>query len=563
VARLFFLSITVAFLLVSTSLGQTNTLSEEQKILHALSRLTFGPRPGDVEQVRRVGLKQWMDSQLHPERISENPVLEARLKLLPSIDQSWEQLMRGYTADMMMTVSPLGTIASVRRVPGIALDEGEERLLKSGSAEEIVSLLGRLDPSKQRLAAGLVPDAILARTEVRRAVMRIVTPSAIPAADLHDAKIYRALYSSRQLEEVLVDFWFNHFNVQESKGNIRYVIAGYERDAIRPHVLGKFKDMLLATAAHPAMLFYLDNWLSSAPEMANPNSPNETFVFMGSSKGLNENYGRELLELHTLGVDGGYTQADVIAAARSFAGWSVRSVSEPVYRFHFAAHHNSEKVFLGKRLPADETDGVAVLDIVAHHPSTARYISKRLAQRFVSDQPSQPLIDRMARTFTETDGDLRAVMETMLSSPEFFSVDAWQSKLKSPLEVVISSVRALGAETLDATELVATIGAMGQPLYNKLEPTGYPNTADGWLSTADLLNRIRFAGALAGGRVRGVHTDPSRFAGKDVAAMARDLLGRDASPETLKSISQEVVTNGAGPASITALVLASPEFQRR
>jgi len=358
----------------------------------------------------------------------------------------------------------------------------------------------------------------------------------------------------------LVDFWMNHFNVFNGKGPGRLLLTSYERDAIRPYIFGHFKDMLLATARHPAMLFYLDNWQSQSP-------PDNVFTSPGSRRpGINENYARELMELHTLGVNGGYTQQDVVAVARAFTGWTI--FDQPKYaefQFNSPFHDRKEKIILGHTLPAGrgEQDGLDVIDILAHHPSTAKFISKKLAQRFVADDPPPPLIDRMAATFTKTDGDLRAVLQTMFASPEFLSEGAWRSKVKSPLEMIVSAMRALNADVTDAFVLAQRIGDLGQPLYGKLEPTGYPNTGETWTNTSGLLGRINFATALSAGQISGLKFDISRFNFKDGATVAGLLLGTSASPSTLTAIEKGIQEKGASPSLLISLVLSSPEFQRR
>jgi uncharacterized protein (DUF1800 family) len=420
--------------------------------------------------------------------------------------------------------------------------------------------------------------------ELRRAGQFRQTPRQVASEDAKEAKVFRALYSNRQLEEVLVDFWFNHFNVDQGKNvqqmqnQVHLLIGSYERDAIRPHVLGHFKDLLLATARHPAMLYYLDNWESVAPGAfdVGPFAPNRGIVngvpnsiipspLARQAHGLNENYGREVMELHTLGVKGGYTQEDVIAVARCFTGWTVRDPSDPEFVFAPFMHDFGEKTVLGHKIAAGggEQDGLQAIDILAHHPSTAKFISRELAQRFVADDPPQALVDRMAQTFSKTDGDLRAVLETMLTSPEFFSEGAWQAKVKSPFEMVVSAVRALGAEVSDTYSLVQKIADLGEPLYNKLEPNGYPNTGDAWLSTVGVMGRMTFSAALASGLIPGVALDPARLAGKDTPAIARDLLGRDASPQTLAAIEKGLEGKDQTPPFIASLVLGSPDFQRR
>jgi len=390
------------------------------------------------------------------------------------------------------------------------------------------------------------------------------------------------MYSNRQLEEVLVDFWFNHFNVYEGKNvpllnnSFRALLASYERDAIRPHVLGRFKDLLLATARHPAMLYYLDNWQSMSTDAqdriqvgpfasgVNQIQALPPALAARQAHGLNENYGRELMELHTLGVGGGYTQQDVIEVARCFTGWTVRKPADPEFLFVDFMHDDGEKVVLGHKIAADggEQDGLQVIDILAHHPSTARFISRQLAQRFVADDPPQALVDRMAQTFLKTGGDLRAVLETMFSSTEFLSEGAWQAKIKSPFEMVVSAVRATGADAIDSYALAQKLADLGEPLYGKVEPNGYPLIGDGWLGTADLLGRMSFATALVSGLIPGVKLDATRWEGKDAAAIARDLLGEGATPQSLEAISQG---QGKEPTAraLAGLIISSPEFNRR
>jgi uncharacterized protein (DUF1800 family) len=398
---------------------------------------------------------------------------------------------------------------------------------------------------------------------LRREAMAINQPQQYVNQELIENKLYRAIYSNRQLEEVLVDFWVNHFNVFNGKNQIRVLLTSYERDAIRPHVFGHFKDMLLATAHHPAMLIYLDNNQSQVPREDMPQPPNGA---QGRRPGINENYGRELMELHTLGVDGGYTQEDVIAVARAFTGWTVYDPQKYAeFQFNPAGHDRKEKFVLGHTLPPGrgEQDGLEVIDILAHHPSTAKFISKKLAQRFVADDPPQALIDRMAATFTKTDGDLRAVLATLFTSVEFSSEGAWQSKLKSPLEMVVSAVRALNADAADTLPLAQRIAEIGQPLYGKLEPTGYPNTGESWASASGILGRINFATALTSGQVPGMKIDVSRFNFKPPAVVASELLGISPSPETLAAIEKSLQGREATPSMLAATILGSPEFQKR
>ncbi|HMC57959.1 MAG TPA: DUF1800 domain-containing protein, partial [Candidatus Solibacter sp.] len=295
------------------------------------------------------------------------------------------------------------------------------------------------------------------------------------------------------------------------KGADRFMVTEYERGVIRPRVLGKFRDLLEATAKSPAMLFYLDNWQSVGPNAPQPRGRK-------GSRGLNENYGRELLELHTLGVDGGYTQQDVTEAARCFTGWTIdQPQNGGTFVFNKRVHDDGDKVFLGVKIPAGggQSDGEKVLDIVARHPSTAHFISRKLAMRFVADDPPSSLVDRMAQTFLNTDGDLREVMQTMLKSKEFWSEGAYRSKMKSPLEMVASAVRALNGDVDSAFSLVNQVAQLGQPLYRKQEPTGYSNASQEWVNAGGLLARMNFALHLAGNHVPGVKVDAAKAAKPD------------------------------------------------
>jgi uncharacterized protein (DUF1800 family) len=537
-------------------------LSKDQQILHALNRLTFGPRQGDIDQVRRMGLEKWIQFQLHPERIQENTIVAERLKPLETLQMASSQLFDAYQPRPggpggfgVKKIMPIGVNSE--------LTPQQRQTILRGTPEEKAALFNSFDEEKRRqIASSLPPDALADLPELRRLSMAARQGPQFVNSELMEQKLYRAIYSNRQLEEVLVDFWLNHFNVFNGKGPGRMLLTSYERDAIRPYVLGKFKDLLAATARHPAMLFYLDNWQSQAPREDFPVSANP----FRRQPGLNENYGRELLELHTLGVDGGYTQQDVIAVARAFTGWTIREPNRVAeFQFNPAMHDRKEKVVLGHTIAegGDESDGLQVIEILSHHPSTARFISKKLAQRFVADDPPKSLVDRMASTFVKTDGDLRAVLDTMFRSREFFSAGSWQAKLKSPLEFVASAVRALDGDAVDTFSLTKRIAELGQPLYGKAEPTGYPNTGEGWASTVGLLGRINFASALVEGRVPGVQTPLKRFDDKPTAAIVSGLLGSTVSKETLTAIEIGLQNIQSNPATVASLAIASPDFQRR
>jgi uncharacterized protein (DUF1800 family) len=391
--------------------------------------------------------------------------------------------------------------------------------------------------------------------------------------ELADQKVLRAVYSERQLQEVLTDFWFNHFNVDARKGPDRFMLTTYERDAIRPHVLGNFRDLLGATAKSPAMLFYLDNWMSADPNGPHPDPtrmrpqprfrpgffpppqrPQQPRPQQGKNapKGLNENYGRELMELHTLGVDGGYTQKDVTEVARAFTGWTIdRPRQGGEFVFNPRRHDEGQKVVLGHTIKASGgiSDGEQVLDILAKHPSTARFIATKLVRRFVSDTPPSALVDRAAARFRETNGNLREVMRTILTSPEFFAPDAYRAKVKTPFEFVVSALRATGAEISDAQPIVRTLQQLGMPLYQCQPPTGYKDTADAWVNTGALVSRMNFAVSLSSNRLQ--RTSIGNLDG------VRDILD-DVSETTRATIAKASSTQ-----QMAALTLGAPEFQRR
>src|SRR5579883_3048195 len=428
-------------------------VSADQQILLALDRLTFGPRPGDVEAVRQMGLQKWIDLQLHPEQIQENPIIAERIAPLKSLSMSNLDIAWTYPTPAMLKGLALGNVPmpvdperKARLEPIVArykkfLDEKgnpkeakkeynqmspEERaahraelaalltpeqmqVLQSGKPAEKVAMLESLQEEQRHQVVEVLPPGarrglfMLASPQVRRDLIDMGQPAQVLAYDLMENKLTRAVYSNKQLQEELVDFWFNHFNVFMDKGNDRILITAYERDAIRPHVLGKFKDLVMATAQSPAMLFYLDNAMSVSPDAVMPGRGKK------KAQGLNENYGRELMELHTLGVDGGYTQQDVREVARCFTGWTIGDLRQGAYfRFNPRTHDDGEKHVLGVTIPAGggQSDGYKVIEILSKQPATAKFVSRKLAQRFVADNPPQALIDRMAGTFLKTDGDI-------------------------------------------------------------------------------------------------------------------------------------------------------------
>jgi len=429
----------------------------------------------------------------------------------------------------------------------------------------------------------------------------------VVVGELAQAKLLRSIYSERQVDEVMTDFWFNHFNVFVGKGPERLLVTNYEQNVIRPHALGKFEDLLVATAQSPAMLFYLDNWLSVGPESMQalgyparpgpygygpygrrrfpPSNPNGK----RKNSGLNENYGRELLELHTLSVNGGYSQRDVTEVAKVFTGWTIEKPYEGgAFRFDLRMHEPGPKFVLGHRIkPKGEDEGKEVLHMLATSPQTAHFISLKLAQRFVSDDPPPALVDRMAKTFEKKKGDIREVLTTLFHSPEFWAEGSYRAKVKTPLEFVASAVRATGADVQDAMPLARQLANMGMPLYGAQPPTGYSMKAETWVSSSALLTRMNFALGFTGGKVRGVKVDAVQLAGgppaPDASAtlslMETKLLAADVSKQTHDSIVAQIDASaksttetqdkkfppGKPPdaSTIAGLLLGSPEFQRR
>ncbi|OLC70807.1 MAG: hypothetical protein AUH87_03870 [Deltaproteobacteria bacterium 13_1_40CM_4_54_4] len=351
----------------------------------------------------------------------------------------------------------------------------------------------------------------------------------------------------------MADFWSNHFNIFAAKGADRWLTTAYDRDTIRPHALGRFKDVLRATAQSPAMLFYLDNWLSAGPNsVAGRLAPNNR------RHGLNENYARELMELHTLGVDGGYTQKDVQEVARCFTGWTIRRPQgEAKFYFEPRIHDAGEKTVLGHRIPAGGgmDDGLQVLDLLARHPSTAHFIALKLARRFVSDDPPQSIINKVAESFRQSDGDIPTVLRTIFGSPEFDSPEAFQAKVKMPLEYVASALRATGAEVQMSHQLLRYLGRMGEPLFLAQPPTGYPDVGSSWTSSDMLLTRMNFAADLVANRIPG-----SRV--RLEAVGDRDSLARLVAPDALSPTTRSALAETEGSQAI-ALFMAAPEFQRR
>ncbi|HEX8552673.1 MAG TPA: DUF1800 domain-containing protein [Abditibacteriaceae bacterium] len=555
--------------------------SDDAAMTHVLNRLAFGPRPGDVEAVRRIGVSAWIELQLQPEKL-DNSAVRSKLATLQTLHLATPQLMIAY--------------------------EGERALGKERKAMMPKNKDEALSPREKTLA------------DIARKNGFSYGVGAQAVGEMQTAKLVRAVESPRQLQEVLVDFWTNHFNLDVNKAAVRTLRVADERDAIRPHIFGKFRDLLGASAHSPAMLWYLDNFRSTrefetpqfrrrmknAPAAAQDAIPEAAMLAAPMPRkrgGLNENYARELMELHSLGVDGGYTQKDVTEVARCFTGWSVDQ-QDGRFIFRALAHDNGEKIVLGQRIAAGGgiKDGEQVLDLLANHPSTAKFISRKLAVRFVSDDPPQPVIDRAAQTFTATQGNLRDVVRTIITSPEFFA--AKRQKIKSPFEYAVSSVRALdgvvivpnaarepdrlrlvrdggsslgrggngGGRNQGNKTLAREIATMGQPLFAFSAPTGYAENSTSWVSAGGLVARLNFALDIASDGVSNVQLDRTKLwervdlndASAIIDRLNTQILSGGMTPATRATLQKQTADGAApDPNKLLALTLGSPEFQRR
>src|SRR6202167_5907424 len=552
-------------------------LTEDQAILHALNRLAYGPRPGDVERIRQMGLEKWIDQQLHPESIDDS-ALDTRLKNYPTLDMSARKLLAEYP--------PPNQAA---KQAGETKDEYKQEMMeKRRTAMAQLNATGddNADKAQEQLAKIQGPNRMI--------------------AELSMAKLDRAVYSQRQLEAVMEDFWFNHFNVFANKGADRWLLTAYVRDTIRPHTMGKFADLLTATAKSPAMLFFLDNWQSVDPvafkehqqEIAmrrarcqgafggggSPNSPGGARP-QQQDRGLNENYGREVMELHTVGVDTGYTQQDVIEMARCLTGWTVREPRrDPDFVFKPEFHAEGKKVVMGHTFNyGGEKDGEEALKMLANDAHTAKFISIELARHFVSDTPPPALVDRMTKEYESSGGDIRSVMKTMIYSPEFWSKQTYRAKVKTPFELVSSTARALDANVTISLPLAQWVGQMGEPLFLCQPPTGYSDKSETWVNTGALLNRLNFALAFSNGRLAGTNVDLGTMFGDDASkdpemALARavdlflggqvdeatrqTLESRLNDPQVLQAKLDDPVKQ-VNEGLLSGLVLGTPEFQRR
>lgn len=555
-----------------------NNLSADEKALHVLNRLGYGPRPGDLEKVQRMGVEKYIEWQLNPEKI-EDQAVEARLKGLSTLSMDPQELARAYPPPAFLKAKRDAELKNT----------GDETVDKA-KADKLARKRSRMEINEEDIIGR--PGEILMQ--------------------LAQQQVIRSVYSERQLYEVMVDFWTNHFNIFWAKGAEKYLLTEYVQETIRPNAMGSFEKMLAATAHSPAMLIYLDNWLSVDPNAGerleqqrqerkerlerfrnrrnqnnspfgkrrnlelNPQTntiqvengqPNK--VKANKKRGLNENYARELMELHTLGVDGGYTQKDVTEVARCLTGWTIKRDGETAtFSFNERMHDNGEKIVLGSKIAAGggQKDGEKVLEILMKHPSTAQFIATKLVRRFVSDTPPQDLVKRVANTFTKTNGDIKSMLRTIFTSAEFFDKENYQSKVKSPLGLVVSALRTADADTNAGPQILLALNKMGQPLFLCQPPTGYGDTADKWVNTASLVERFNFGLALSQGQIRGTTANLLR---NNTVNSVNQLIqivinGRVAEP-TLKALEQELAGQEFTKdksAKLMGLLLGSPEFQK-
>ncbi|HZT59894.1 MAG TPA: DUF1800 domain-containing protein [Pyrinomonadaceae bacterium] len=684
---------------VAAKQSAAQKLTEEQRVVHVLNRLGFGARPGDVERVEKIGLKNYIEQQLNPQAIDDS-ALEAKLRSYPTLQLTTGELLARYPQpnqllrrlqregklppelasllqqqqarqqtqqsqaqgqqqdDKLMTPAPQAN----RQANPNAVNPDAERLI--GEAQN-----AQLNPQAAKQQA---QDADPQRRAYRQAIMEYMRENGLEnpqriMSELDSSRVIRAVYSERQLQEVMVNFWENHFNIYAQKGADRWFLTSYDRDVIRPNALGNFRDLLEATAKSPAMLFYLDNFQSVSPN-AQANramfrrqqadigvGPMRAGGLFGGARmrdgeararmqaevarqgqnaqrpqqqnrpkrGINENYARELMELHTMGVDGGYTQKDVQEVARAFTGWTIyqprgggiygddagQDSRAGTFYFNSRTHDEGEKVVLGQKIPGGGgmEDGEKVLDILVAQPATAKFIATKLCRYFVSDDPSPALVARVADAFHKSNGDIKTTLRAIFYSPEFNSTDARRAKIKTPFELAVSSIRTLGADTDARPALVQWISKMGEPLYGYIAPTGYPDVATYWVNTGALLERLNFSLALVSNRIPGTRVDLSKFVGEDASSSrAVDqkgivdrfldvVLQGDISPKSREVLMKQLTDQSDAPvasmpddsaraknvaaarreqqaggtvgnpevARIAALIIGSPEFQRQ
>jgi uncharacterized protein (DUF1800 family) len=565
------------------------SLTEQQRIVHVLNRLGFGARPGDVERVKAMGLENYIKQQLNPEKINDSTA-ESKLAELSTLNMTTAELYGKFPQPGQL----LRQLQARGMLPDNLAEARENRVKGGANAKPGEAMVGPEAPKNNNQTQTQPPANPLDDEKNREAIQKYYRENGLERpqriiTELQASRILRAVYSERQLQEVMVDFWTNHFNVFANKGADRWLLTSYDRDTIRPFAMSKFSELLEATAKSPAMLFYLDNFQSVSPDAnAGRLRPQQ------QRRGINENYARELMELHTLGVDGGYTQKDVQEVARCFTGWTIfqprggaaaanavmprdgerrARMGDAMQRtagtffFNMRAHDDGEKTVLGHKIPAGGgiKDGLIVLDILAHHPSTAKFIATKLVRHFVADNPPPALVDRVAETFRKTDGDIREMLKTIFFSKEFNSTEAYRVKIKRPFELVVSAIRTLGADTNGGPGTHQWIARMGEPLYGFQTPNGYSDSSESWVNTGGLLERMNFGLALAGNRVQGTKVNLANTNGdqsKVVDEYLKTILGGEISPSTKEALMKQLAQSDP-PTKVVGLILGTPEFQRQ
>jgi uncharacterized protein (DUF1800 family) len=576
-----------------------SVLTDDRHVTQVLSRLTFGARPGDFERVKALGVDAFINQQLDPDSIDDT-ALAARLSKLPTLGMATPVIFEQYTPPKP-TPSPSPAVApSPQMAPTPALPIAEQRpavvppLLPAPAGTQAPSAM----MNEQTSGAGDMKqqDANKQQTPVKLPPPKPVKNPQMVVTELQRAALLRAIYSERQLDELMVEFWENHFSINAYRDSDRYLMTGFDRETIRPFAMGRFRDLLGATAHSPAMLFYLDNWRSSVPRPypATKDKP------AGIDGGLNENYARELMELHTLGVDGGYTQTDVQEVARCFSGWTIQKPNEEgLFLYRPGLHDKGEKMVLGHKILAGGgiADGERVLDILASHPATAHFIALKLARRFISDDPPPAVVDRAAAVFLKTDGSIRETLRAIITAPEFFAATAYRAKIRSPFEYVVAALRALNVESDADSSLTDWTRRMGQQIFGRITPDGYPDRAEQWLSAGAMLERFNFAVALANNKIKGTRADLTWLSKQSEGAadsqavamhLTNALLTTDISPPTRQALAILPATACASTANVRGvnytpaanagtataaippcfaelitMLVGSPEFQRR
>jgi len=566
---------------VAMSPTDKRSLTTDEKIIHVLDRLGYGARPGDVERIKSIGLAKYIEQQLDPASIDDSSA-EKKLQNI--------EINKMTTADIFAKYPNPGALLRMLEGPeaGPNAQQNPEEMSEKERQERQRKLREYYAKYDLRPANQLLPQ-------------------------ITSNRVLRAVYSERQLQEVMVDFWQNHFNVFAGKGAVRWYIPSYERDVLRKHALGNFRDLVVGTGQHPAMLFYLDNFESIAPNQGRPAaqpSRLQQLVLNGQltpqmrerikenqgltdaqidqrirqarilqqqpRRGLNENYARELMELHTLGVDGGYTQKDIVEVARAFTGWTIADprgyrraaaanvsgtqemrlarlqrqagipadVESGEFFFNQSWHDRTEKIVLGQKInDGGVKDGLKVIDILVNHPSTAKHIARKLAVKFVNDKPSEDLVGRVAAAFTKSKGDVKSTLRALFADREFFARANFRAKIKTPFELAITSIRAIGADTNAGPQMLAMLNKLGEVPYGYQAPTGYPDTAEDWVNAGALLERLNFAIALSSNQIPGTRADLKRFRGPDKAAIisaaVEKILQGNISPATKNTLSKQ------------------------